>query len=147
MVSADTAPTKRHVAKNIVIFTHSARKQKIAVISPLTGLKAELAEIDENLIRNEYHYIGYGQVAHAAVKSKKCPYFSVRYNQIARRRGKKKAIIAIAHMLLVCIYHMFSRDEEFNPELYTLHDNQKTGRKSSLTADEASVRKKMCKRE
>ena len=77
------------------------------------------------------------QVAHAAVKSKKCPYFAVRYNQIARRRGKKKAIIAVAHMLLVCIYHMFSRDEDFNPQLYTLPDNQKPGRKSGFTADEA----------
>ena len=60
------------------------------------------------------------QLAHAVVKSKKCPYFGKRYEQIARRRGKKKAIIAIAHMLLVCIYHMLSRDEPFNPELYTI---------------------------
>jgi len=77
------------------------------------------------------------QIAHAAVKSKKCPYFAVRYNQIARRRGKKKAIIAVAHMLLVCIYHMLSRDEEFNPELYTLPENQSPKRNAPLTADEA----------
>ena len=32
-----------------------------AVISPLTGLKAELAEIDENIIRSEYHYIERGK--------------------------------------------------------------------------------------
>jgi len=77
------------------------------------------------------------QVAHAAIKSKKCPYFSVRYNQIARRRGKKKAIVAIAHMLLVCIYHMLARNEEFNPELYTLPENQNPKRNSTFTADEA----------
>jgi transposase len=77
------------------------------------------------------------QVAHAAVKSKKCPYFSVRYNQIARRRGKKKAIIAIAHMLLVCIFHMLARDENFKPELYSLPENQKPKRKPKLNADEA----------
>jgi transposase len=77
------------------------------------------------------------QVAHAAVKSKKCPYFGVRYNQIARRRGKKKAIIAVAHMLLVSIFHMFSRDEDFKPELYTLPEPHKPVRKSKITADEA----------
>jgi len=38
------------------------------------------------------------QCAHAAVKSKECPYFRIRFEQISRRRGKKKAIIAIAHM-------------------------------------------------
>jgi len=60
------------------------------------------------------------ECAHAAVKSKKIPYFAARYNKIARRRGKKKAIIAIAHMLLVCIFHMLQRDEPFNPDLYKL---------------------------
>jgi transposase len=79
------------------------------------------------------------QIAHAAVKSKKCPYFGVRYNQIARRRGKKKAIIAIAHMLLVCIFHMLTRDEEFKPELYTLPDPQRPVSQSKLTADKARI--------
>ena len=37
------------------------------------------------------------QCANAAIKSKKCTYFKVRYDQIKRRRGHKKAIIAIAH--------------------------------------------------
>ena len=79
------------------------------------------------------------QVAHAAVKSKKCPYFGVRYNQIARRRGKKKAIIAIAHMLLVCVYHMLARNEDFKPELYTLPENQKPKSKSDITIDKARI--------
>ena len=77
------------------------------------------------------------QVAHAAVKSKKCPFFAFRYNQIARRRGKKKAIIAIAHMLLVCIFHMFARSDAFKPELYTLPDPQKPKGKPNFTVDEA----------
>ncbi|MFS1511142.1 transposase [Chengkuizengella sp. SCS-71B] len=44
------------------------------------------------------------QCANAAIKSKKCTYFKVRYDQIKKRRGHKKAIIAIAGMLLNCIY-------------------------------------------
>jgi transposase len=77
------------------------------------------------------------QCAHAVVKSKKCPFFAVRYEQIARRRGKKKAIIAIAHMLLVCIYHMLARDEPFNPELYTLDRVPGYNRKPKFSANEA----------
>ena len=77
------------------------------------------------------------QCAHAAVKSKKCPYFSKRYEQICRRRGKKKAIIAIAHMLLTCIYHMLSRDVAFNPELYTLDKVPGYIRKSKVSTQQA----------
>ena len=50
------------------------------------------------------------QIAHAAVKSKNnLP------NQVAKRRGKKRAIIAIARMILTAVYHMLSTGEIFNP--------------------------------
>jgi len=39
------------------------------------------------------------QVAHAAVKSNKSPYYKLKYEQISKRRGKKRAIIAIARMI------------------------------------------------
>ena len=55
------------------------------------------------------------QVAHAAVKCTSQPYYKVKYENISRRRGKKKAIIAIARMILTAIYHMFSTGEAFNP--------------------------------
>jgi transposase len=35
-------------------------------------------------------------------------YLSAYYHRIARRRGKKKAIVAVAHKLLVIIYHVLS---------------------------------------
>ena len=54
----------------------------------------------------------------------------------SKRKGKKKAIIAIAHMLLVCIFHMIARDENFKPELYTLPENQKPKQKLKFNADE-----------
>ena len=79
------------------------------------------------------------QCAHAAVKSKECPYFRVRYEQIARRRGKKKAIIAIARMLLNCIYHMISRNEEFNYDLYRIENapKPKAAKKPELSKEDA----------
>lgn len=59
------------------------------------------------------------QVAHAAVKDKASPYYARKYEQISKRRGKKRAIIAIARMILTAIYSMLSNGEVWNPvDLY-----------------------------
>ena len=56
------------------------------------------------------------EAAHAAVKAtEKSPYFRIKYEKIMRRRGKKRAIIAIARMILTSIYAMVSTGEVFNP--------------------------------
>lgn len=61
------------------------------------------------------------QVAHAAVKDKETPYYGIKYERISKRRGKKRAIIAIARMILTAIYQMFSTGEVFNPcDLYKI---------------------------
>jgi transposase len=61
------------------------------------------------------------QVAHAAVKSNSSPYYKIKYERICKRRGKKRAIIAIARMILTAIYHMFVTGEEWNPsDLYKI---------------------------
>jgi transposase len=77
------------------------------------------------------------QCANAAVKSKECPYFRVRFEQISRRRGKKKAIVAIAHMLLNCIFHMLSRNEAFNHELYRIDNAEKPKSQPEFTPEQA----------
>lgn len=53
------------------------------------------------------------QCALAAIKSKKQPYFAIKYGRIKKRRGHKKAIIAIARMMMICIYHMVSEKKPF----------------------------------
>jgi transposase len=61
------------------------------------------------------------QVAHAAVKSDKAPYYKIKYERIYKRRGKKRAIIAIARMILTAIYNMFVTGEVWNPsDLYKI---------------------------
>lgn len=55
------------------------------------------------------------QAAHAAVKSTKSPYYKDKYQNISKRRGKKRAIIAIARMMLTAIFHMLSTYEVWNP--------------------------------
>jgi len=55
------------------------------------------------------------QVAHAAKKSTTTPYYKIKFDRIAKRRGKKRAIIAISRMILVAIYHMIQTGELWNP--------------------------------
>ena len=56
------------------------------------------------------------EAAHAAIKvTEKQPYFRIKYERIMKRRGKKRAIIAIARMILTSIYAMLSTGEVFNP--------------------------------
>ncbi|MBT2217869.1 IS110 family transposase [Virgibacillus dakarensis] len=77
------------------------------------------------------------QCANAAIKSKDFPYFKNRYHQIKKRRGHKKAIIAIAHKLLICIYHMLDKNEPFNEELYQIDSKPKQTYSPKITEDMA----------
>ena len=55
------------------------------------------------------------QVAHAAVKATNNSYYRLKYEQISKRRGKKRAIIAIARMILTAVFQMLSTGEAWNP--------------------------------
>lgn len=55
------------------------------------------------------------QAAHAAVKAKDSPYYRIKYERISKRRGKKRAIIAIARMILTAVYQMLRTGEVWNP--------------------------------
>ena len=55
------------------------------------------------------------QVAHAAVKATDNSYYRLKYEQISKRRGKKRAIIAVARMILTAVFQMLSTGEAWNP--------------------------------
>ena len=55
------------------------------------------------------------EISHSAVKSTKNPYYKNKYEKLVKRRGKKRAIIAIARMILTAIYSMLSTGEVWNP--------------------------------
>ncbi len=56
------------------------------------------------------------EAAHAAVKSSQSSsYFRTKYERILKRRGKKRATIAIARMILTCVFSMLHTGEVFNP--------------------------------
>ena len=61
------------------------------------------------------------QCAHVAVKSDKSPYYKKKYESLVERRGKKRAIIAIARMILTAIFQMLTTGETWNPcDLYKI---------------------------
>ena len=52
------------------------------------------------------------QLAHAAARTKGT-YLSALYHRLAARRGKKRAIVAVAHSMVVSAFHMLSRHEPY----------------------------------
>ena len=65
------------------------------------------------------------QIANALIKSKKHPEFTTRYRRIKARRGHKKAIIAICHMILTAVWHILTDLKPYTPEGFLIaHHNQ-----------------------
>ena len=62
------------------------------------------------------------QCANAVVKSIKHRKMRNRYLRLKKHRGHKKAIIAIARMLLTALYLMLKNGGNYNPELYRKTD-------------------------
>lgn len=62
------------------------------------------------------------QCATSVVKSEKHPEIRNRYLKLKKRRGHKRAIIAIARMLLTAIYNILKKKEAYNAELYIKSD-------------------------
>ena len=55
------------------------------------------------------------------MKSDKSPYYKKKYESLVKRRGKKRAIIAIARMILTAIFQMLTTGETWNPcDLYKI---------------------------
>ena len=60
-----------------------------------------------------------------AIKDKSCPYIKARYESIKKRRGHKKAIIAIARFLLTCAFHILKDSVPFDNDRFDKLINQK----------------------
>ncbi|HHV85800.1 MAG TPA: hypothetical protein GXX42_08305 [Petrimonas sp.] len=59
-----------------------------------------------------------------AASRTKDTFFSARYHRLAARRGKKKAVIAVAHSILKAVYHVLKDDVPYN-ELGADHLNSR----------------------
>jgi transposase len=56
--------------------------------------------------------VALNQAAHAASRTRHT-YLSAQYHRLAGRRGKKKAIVAVAHSIVVIAYHLIQRKEPY----------------------------------
>lgn len=72
------------------------------------------------------------QCATAVIKSAKHPEIRNRYLRLKKRRGHKKAIIAIARMLLSALYNILKKKEPYNAELYRKSDVLPVNREITL---------------
>lgn len=78
------------------------------------------------------------QCALGAIKDKDS-YFGIKYTRIKKRRGHKKAIIAIARMMLVSIYHMILTGEVFKPSDYETFKNPHPSVKQQELTEKSAI--------
>ena len=67
---------------------------------------------------------GVTQMAHAATRTKGT-YVSALYHRLAARRGKKRAIMAVAHAIVVSVFHRLARHEPYHELGATYFDHQR----------------------
>lgn len=77
------------------------------------------------------------QCALAAIKQKD-GYFARKYNRIRRRRGHKKAVLAIARMILISVYNILKKKEEFKPSDY--EDVMNPSKKAKKVSEHDAIR-------
>jgi hypothetical protein len=82
------------------------------------------------------------QVALAVGKSDKHSELKNKYLALKKRRGAKKAVIAIARKVLTATWHMLSKNEVYNAELYRMADKPPNSRELTTAQAVAFLRSK-----
>lgn len=77
------------------------------------------------------------QIALASSRSDKHPEVKGKHQALKKRRGGKKATVAIARRILTAIYHMLKNGEAYNPNLYVKEQNIPASRK--ITPEQALI--------
>lgn len=72
------------------------------------------------------------QCANAAIKSNKYPEIKNKYQSLKKRPSHKKAIIAIARMLLTAISNILKKSEPYSPVLYLMADKPPQSREVTV---------------
>lgn len=81
------------------------------------------------------------ECARAAIR-KKQSYFYSRYQRIAARRGGKRALIAIAHTMLIAIYHMLKEKVpyyELGADYYSVKNQEKLIKRNLRSLEKLGV--------
>jgi transposase len=112
-------PTSRHIAS-------------WAAICPGNNESAGRRKSGKTRHGNKWLCTALVQAARAAVR-KKDSYFAALYRRIVVRRGDQKAIIAVAHSLLVTIYHILRNRTDYSDlgaDYFTKRNNEAAKRRS-----------------
>lgn len=79
------------------------------------------------------------QAAHSAAHQKQC-YLAEQYRRIAKRRGAKRAAVAVAHTILVIIYHLLSRQTTYQEKGDTFFEERdRQGKEKHLVRQLSSL--------
>jgi hypothetical protein len=66
------------------------------------------------------------ECAWGATRKKDC-YFKHKYESLVPRRGKKKALVAVGHKIMIAVYHVIKDKEIYREPV--LHDNPRKQKK------------------
>lgn len=80
------------------------------------------------------------QIALNCGKSDKCPELKNKYLTLKKRRGGKKAVIAIARKLLTAMWHILTNNETYNADLYRKADKPPVAREFTTAQAVAFLR-------
>jgi transposase len=83
-----------------------------AGVSPGNNESAGISRSGKTTKGNHALRVALNQAAHAASRTKNT-YLSAQYHRIAARRGKKKAIVAVEHSILIMAYHMIQDKQPY----------------------------------
>lgn len=76
-----------------------------------------------------------GEAAAGAARTR--TFLGERYRRLARRRGKKKALVAVGNSLLTIVWHLLANPEahyrDLGPEFYETHINQRRRQRSLIS--------------
>jgi len=75
------------------------------------------------------------QIVLAVTKSEKHPELKNKHQSLKKRRGRKKATIAIARKILTAVWHILSKNEPYHAELY--HQADKPLKNRELITEQA----------
>ena len=81
-------------------------------VSPGNNESAGISRSGKTTKGNHALRVALNQVAHAASRTKNT-YLTAQYHRIAARRGKKKAIVALEHSILIMIYHIIQDKQPY----------------------------------
>jgi len=66
------------------------------------------------------------ECAWAATRKKDC-FLKRKYSSLVGRRGKKKALVAVGHKIIIAVYHVIKNKEAYREPV--LHDNPRKQKK------------------